>query len=186
MDDIRNPSAPPNKSRKYAQPEHERRFLLAGPPAGEIVATTVITDNYLLGTRLRLRRAVETAGGATTTVYKFTQKVPAPDGGPGLTTNLYLTLAEYETLAALPARQLCKTRHRIPPFVVDVFEPPLHGLTLAEAEFSSGEELQALVSPPFAVAEVTRDIRFSGGRLVTTTRAELLLALASFDIHLAE
>jgi len=183
VDDLRNPSAPA-KSNKYARPERERRFLLAGLPSGApIVRTAVITDHYLLGTRVRLRRSVETADGSTTTVYKLTQKVPASDGGPGLITTLYLTPIEYETLGVLPARQLRKTRHSIPPFGIDVFDAPLHGLTTAEIEFTSDAAMQALVPPPFAIAEVTRDVRFTGGRLVTTTHDELLRTLASFGIH---
>jgi hypothetical protein len=42
---------------KYARVERERRFLLAKPPApSTVTATRVITDRYLVGTRLRLRR----------------------------------------------------------------------------------------------------------------------------------
>jgi len=38
--------------------ERERRFLLARPPELSAVTTTrVITDRYVVGTRLRLRRA---------------------------------------------------------------------------------------------------------------------------------
>jgi CYTH domain-containing protein len=184
MDDIVNPSAALDKSRKYALRERERRFLLAGvPDDAPIVRTARITDNYLLGTRLRLRQSVETAAGVTTTVYKLTQKVPAPEGRPGLITTIYLTQTEYDALAVVPARQLCKMRYGIPPFGVDVFDPPLHGLTMAEAEFASEEALQAFVPPAFAVAEVTSDIRFTGGCLVTITRDELLRELASFGIH---
>jgi CYTH domain-containing protein len=184
MNDLVNPNAPRDKSRQYALPERERRFLLAGLPGGEpIVRTARITDNYLLATRLRIRRWVETADGATTTVFKLTQKVPAPDGGPGLITTFYLNQTEYEVLAALPARQLHKTRYSIPPFSIDVFDPPLHGLTMAEAEFASDEALRAFVPPSFAIAEVTADIRFTGGCLATTTRDDLLRALASVGIH---
>jgi CYTH domain-containing protein len=187
MADLVNPSAPPDKSTKYALPERERRFLLARFPDGEpIVRTTHITDNYLVGTRLRIRRFVETANDVTTTVYKLTQKVPAPDGGPGLITTFYLTEAEYDALAAIPAPQLRKTRHSIPPFGIDVFEPPLHGLTMAEVEFPSEEAMRVFALPAFAIAEVTHDIRFTGGRLVVSTRNELLRALAGFGIYPTE
>jgi CYTH domain-containing protein len=178
-----NPSAPADKSRKYALPERERRFLLARLPAGRtIVRTAQITDNYLLGTRLRIRHVVETADGSTTMLYKLTQKVPAADDGPGLITTIYLSQAEYDALVTLPARQLRKTRYSMPPLGVDVFDPPLHGLVVAEAEFPSDATLHAFVPPPFAVAEVTRDPRFAGGSLVTTERNELLRVLASFGI----
>lgn len=176
-----NPSAPAAKSEKYARPERERRFLLAGlPPGAPIVRTARLVDHYLVGTRLRLRRAVETSGDATLTFHKLTQKIPAPDGGPGLITTIYLSRAEYEMLAALPARTLSKTRHSVPPFGVDVFAAALDGLTLAEVEFDSDEAEHAFVPPSFALAEVTHDVRFTGGRLVETTQAELRAALATF------
>jgi CYTH domain-containing protein len=177
-----NPSAPPGKSEKYARREHERRFLLAAPPLpASIAATTLIIDRYIEGTRLRLRAAVA-AGG---TAYKLTQKVPSPGGGPGLLTTVYLDAAEHAVFAALPARVLRKTRHHLPPLVVDVFEPPLHGLVLAEAEFDSEAEVRAFPAPPAALAEVTRDSRFGGGRLAATTRGELVEVLAGFGLDIA-
>src|SRR5262249_24129431 len=168
---------------KYAIPERERRFLLARIPDAPVVWIKRITDRYLPGTRLRIRQSVETLGDATTIIYKFTQKVPAPDDTPGLITTLYLTRAEYDALAAIPGRQLIKTRYSMPPLAVDVFDPPLHGLVLAEAEFASEETLQVFTPPSVAVAEVTRDVRFTGGVLAATTRDELLEALATFGIH---
>ncbi len=184
MDDVLNPSAPVDKSRKYALPERERRFLLAGLPEDRpVLRTTQITDYYVPGTRLRIRRSVESANGVTNTVYKLTQKVPAADGRPGLITTIYLSRAEYEVFAAIPAQQLRKTRYSMPPFGVDVFAPPLNGLTMAEVELASDEAMRAFAPPSFAVAEVTADVRFTGGRLVTTTRDELLRTLASFGVY---
>jgi hypothetical protein len=53
-------------------------------------------------------------------------------------------------------------------------------LILAEAEFESDEEMQAFPVPSFAVAEVTRDVRFTGGRLVRSTHQDLAALLAQF------
>ena len=178
-----NPSAPRDKQTKYARPEWERRFLLAGPLPGTPVKSAEITDRYLLGTRLRLRRTVETAAGETRTFYKLTQKIPAPDGGPGLITTVYLDAAEYERLSSLPAAVLRKTRLSIPPLGVDVFAPPLAGLYLAEAEFDSAAELQAFAVPICAVAEVTHDPRFTGGRFAAMTAEELAALLSAFGIR---
>ena len=179
-----NPSAPVDKSRKYALPERERRFLLAEFPADQPIARTVrITDSYFVGTRLRLRQMAQVGDGSVSVVFKLTQKVPAADGGPGLITTIYLSEAEYKAFTSLPAQLLRKTRYSVPPLGIDVFEPPLNGLTLAEAEFGSDEAQQAFVPPPFVVAEVTRDVRFTGGRLATTSRDELLGTLASFGIY---
>ncbi len=63
---------------KYARVERERRFLLAGPPsAPAVTASRRITDHYLPGTRLRLRRVGHLDSGACE--FKLTQKVPAAD-----------------------------------------------------------------------------------------------------------
>ena len=66
-----NSWAPAGKLTKYARPERERRFLLSAVPPGEVVRRAAITDRYLPGTRLRLRRTVETTAGGTTVVHKF-------------------------------------------------------------------------------------------------------------------
>lgn len=70
---LTNPSAPTGQYQKYAKPERERRYLLPGLPAGEVVSIATITDRYFIGTRLRLRLMVEARGEATRTYYKLTQ-----------------------------------------------------------------------------------------------------------------
>lgn len=169
---------------KYARVERERRFLLEGPPApSSVTVTRVITDRYLVGTRLRLRRAERPdAGGCE---LKLTQKVPAdrPGAVQGLITKTYLSPAEYDLLASLPAAVLTKTRFSVPPLGVDVFGGPLQGLVLAEAEFTSDEEALAFVPPTECVVEVTDDARFTGGRLVGTSQQELMTWLAEYGIR---
>ena len=140
---------------KYARIERERRFLLAGLPDGERpAAARKIIDHYLAGTTLRLR-CVRQPGGDQ---HKLTQKIPAPQPGPvqGLITNIYLSEAEYNQLtAALPGRRLAKTRYSIPPLGIDVFDPPLHGLVTAEAEFGTDAEMLAFQPPGYVHAEIT-------------------------------
>jgi CYTH domain-containing protein len=194
--DIRNPYAPPGKERKYARRELERRFLLAGTPDGEVGRATAITDRYLLGTRLRLRKMVEVEDGREQAVYKLTQKVPAPDGGPGLVTTFYLRADEHECLAAVPAQVLEKTRLRMDParskradpseiaapLQIDVFSPPRVGLFLAEIEFEAEGAMRDFTPPPWCIAEVTHDPRFAGGRLASTTAGELSALLGAFGL----
>jgi CYTH domain-containing protein len=167
---------------KYALIERERRFLLAAPPAGEEPAVTrKIVDHYLAGTTLRLRWVRGPDGDQ----YKFTQKIPAPQPGPvqGLITNIYLSEAEYRQLAAaLPGHRLAKTRYTIPPLVIDIFDPPLHGLVTAEAEFSTDAEMLAFQPPGYIHAEITGDPRFTGGRLAVTPREDLISWLAQYEI----
>jgi len=175
----------PIREGKYARIERERRFLLAEPPtAGAVTESRRIIDRYLPGTRLRLRRVDGPDSGAQQ--FKFTQKVPAGQPGHvrGLITNTYLSVAEYELLAALPANLLCKTRLSVPPLAIDVFEPPLHGLVLAEAEFTTDEAAQSFPLPPAATAEVTGDNRFTGGSLAQARRRDLLAWLGEYGIKL--
>lgn len=177
-----NPSAPPGKSQCYARPERERRFLLAGPPAGAAASTKHISDRYLLGTRLRLRQIRETHDACTSTYYKLTQKVPAPDGGPGLLSTTYLSEQEYALLATLPAAVLHKTRYSIPPFGVDAYAGPLQGLFIAEAEFDDDAAMNAFSPPSWIVTEVTLDSRFTGGHFSTMRAGDLAELLAEFGL----
>jgi len=181
-----NNAAPEDKELKYANHERERRFLLAALPAEPVVRTVTITDRYITGTRIRLRRAVEVIDGGEDVVYKLTQKVPHPDGGPGLITTIYLTAEEYRVFERLPGTPLRKIRHSVPPFGVDVFEGELAGLILAEAEFSDDETLADFTPPPMVVAEVTQDERFSGGHLINAGQAGIAVALAEYGIAMTE
>lgn len=75
-----------------------------------------------------------------------------------------------------------KKRLSVPPFGVDVFEPPLHCLVLAEVEFSD-EEAGAFVPSPECLAEVADGARFTGGKLVRASRSEVLAWLADYGIR---
>ena len=176
----------PVREGKYARIERERRFLLAGPPPLMAVTGRRITDRYLPGTRLRLRRIDNLPSGDRE--FKITQKIPASRPGyvQGLITNTYLSAAEYDLLATLPAAVLSKTRLSVPPLGIDVFEPPLHGLIMADVEFSTDREAESFLPPPEAVAEVTDDSRFTGGSLVSARRHDLLAWLAEYGIELQQ
>jgi CYTH domain-containing protein len=177
-----HPDAPAGKATKYARVERERRFLLRDAPEETPTRRVLIEDRYLRGTRLRLRRSTN-LDDPDDVIYKLTQKVPAADGTPGLITNTYLSRAEYETLAAIPADTIRKTRASIPPLGVDRFEGALRGLVLAEAEFDD-EVSQAAFEPPLEVAaEVTADPRFTGGALALMTAAGLAELLRGFGIR---
>ena len=169
---------------KYARIERERRFLLDRLPTPLNAARIRrIADRYIAGTALRLREQCEDGGPI---VYKLTQKVPARASGAqqGFITNIYLTKDEFCVLAQLPARQLRKTRYSVPPFGIDVFEDTLAGLVLAEAEFDSAAAADALTLPPFVLAEVTNDDRFTGGRLVGASRQDIRTWLLEYGVRL--
>ena len=151
---------------KYARIERERRFLVDALPTIEPSADKRITDLYLDGTRLRLRLSVATDG---TAIRKLTQKIPAPAGGvpgaQGWITNTYLSEEEYDRFATLPGRWLRKRRLSIGELGVDVFDGPLAGLILAEAEFADDASMLAFVPPAWCGREVTADPAFTGGEL---------------------
>ena len=170
-------------SPKYERVERERRFLLRELPEGFDVRAdhTQITDNYVTGTRLRLRKARRVSTNEWT--LKLTQKhAPAPpDFSRTLITSIYLDEYEYEVFSVFEGNELRKNRypyeHGGRKYSVDVFLGALHGLILLETEFDTDEEMDAFAPPPFAFAEVTRDELFTGARLVELTaediRAEL-------------
>ena len=170
---------------KYAQIERERRFLLARFPSADVVRVRHITDRYIDGTRLRLREQTDDGGPA---IFKLTQKVPARENGAqqGLITNIYLIQDEFRLLAQLPGKTLRKVRYSVPPFGVDLFEGALQGLRLAEAEFDSPSEADALVVPDFILHEVTDDERFTGGRLVCASRRSIENWLAEYGMTLCD
>ena len=171
------------KLRKYARVERERRFLLRGLPPGLRVNDphTQIFDNYITGTRLRLRKIRVPERREWT--WKLTQKfAPDPaDFSRTVITNLYLSQYEYEVFSVFEGNELRKNRypyeHEGRKFSIDIFLGALHGLVLAETEFETDEEMLALPVPPFAAFEVTNDELFTGGSLVYQTvedvRAEL-------------
>lgn len=156
---------------KYARVERERRYLLADLPEG-LTRTSPhlqITDNYLTGTRLRLRKVRDPQTNKW--VVKFTQKF-APcreDLSRTLITNTYLNPSEYEVLSVFEANEIRKNRYYFEfagrTFSVDMFIGDLLGLVLAEVTFETDEELDKFVRPPFALAEVTNNEAFTGGRL---------------------
>ena len=156
---------------KYGRIERERRFFLHEVPPLPFDRKYHVVDRYLVGTRLRLRRMEDSSG---TIAYKLARKLPPHAPGAGIMGNLYLDRAEYELLHALPAGEIRKHLQYAGTWRIDIFEGPLEGLLLAEAEVETDAELAAL-KPPFSfIAEVTEKRFFSGGSLAACTRQDLL------------
>ncbi|HXD32410.1 MAG TPA: hypothetical protein VN643_14915 [Pyrinomonadaceae bacterium] len=167
-----NTIEPPSK---YAVVERERRYLLKDLPEGlERTSPHVqITDNYISGTRLRLRKTRDPRTNKW--VVKFTQKyAPDPaDLSRTLITNSYLNPAEYEVLSIFEANEIRKNRYVFDfegrKFGVDMFLGDLLGLVLAEVSFDSDDEVENFPVPTFALADVTNNETFSGGKLCHLT-----------------
>lgn len=164
---------------KYAHVERERRFLLEDLPEGLTRADhhLQITDNYITNTRLRIRKVREPRTNRWT--VKFTQKF-APDESDlsrTLITNIYLNAAEAEVLSVFEANEIRKNRYKFDyqghTLGIDMFLGDLFGLVLAELSFADDEEMRKFVMPPFALADVTNNPLFTGGRLCELTFADL-------------
>jgi len=160
---------------KYARIERERRYLLPDLPEGLTRADhhLQITDNYITGTRLRIRKVRDPKTNKW--IVKFTQKfAPNPnDLSRTVITNTYLNAIEAETLAIFAANEIRKNRYPFEfenrQFSIDMFLGDLFGLVLAEVSFENDEDLDSFKTPPFALADVTNNEIFSGGRLSQLT-----------------
>src|SRR5687768_14189098 len=156
---------------RYARVERERRYLLQDLPEGLTRADphVQITDNYITGTRLRIRKVRDPRTNKW--VVKFTQKfAPNPsDYSRTIITNTYLNAQETESLSMFDANEIRKNRYKFQyegrEFAVDMFLGDLFGLVLAEVGFETDNELDNFPEPAFAIADVTNHELFTGGRL---------------------
>lgn len=170
---------------KYARVERERRYLLRDLPEGMTRADPhlQITDNYMTGSRLRLRKVREPRTNKWT--VKFTQKfAPNPDDlSRTIITNTYLNALEAEVLSSIfNSNEIRKNRYSFEfasrNFSIDMFLGDLFGLVLAETSFETDEDLDAFPAPPFALADVTNEPLFSGGRLCELTFSDVRAEIA--------
>ncbi len=156
---------------EYVSVERERRWLCREVPRQQVFRTEAITDLYVTGTRLRLREARPTDGGAS--MLRLSRKADV-DLHTRLITSIYLTEVVFALLtSALSGVQIRKLRHRLRglpgvAMLVDEFQDGLAGLVVAEAEFGSPDMLGTFPMPDFAVREVTHDLRFTGGCLAVS------------------
>ena len=164
---------------KYARIERERRYVLQDLPPGltRVDPHIQITDNYITGTRLRLRKVRDPRTNKWT--VKFTQKyaLNPTDLSRTVITNTYLNALEADTLSVFEGNEIRKNRYQFEfdgkTFGVDMFLGDLFGLVLAEISFDSDEEMKAFPQPQFVIAEVTNNELFSGGKLSQLTFAEI-------------
>ena len=169
---------------RYARVERERRYLLRDLPEGMTRADPhlQITDNYITGTRLRIRKVREPRSNKWT--VKFTQKfAPDPnDLSRTIITNTYLNATEAEVFAIYNTNEIRKNRYPFEfegrKFSIDMFIGDLFGLVLAEVSFETDEELDNFPKPPFALVDVTNEPLFTGGRLCDLTFSDVRAEIA--------
>ena len=174
---------------KYARVERERRYLLRDLPEGitRVDPHLQITDNYMTGSRLRLRKVREPRTNKWTA--KLTQKfAPDPhDLSRTIITNTYLNALEAETFSTLfNSNEIRKNRYHFEfegrQFSADMFLGDLFGLVLAEVSFETDEELANFPIPAFAIADVTNEPLFSGGRLCELTFSDVRAEVAKLGL----
>ena len=164
---------------KYALVERERRYLLPDLPEGLSRADhhLQITDNYITGTQLRIRKVRDPKTNKW--VVKFTKKFAPNENDLSRTmiTNLYLNATEAETLSIFEANEIRKNRYYFDfearRYSIDMFIGDLFGLVLAETSFETDEELDNFEMPPFALADVTNNKTFAGGKLSELTYSDV-------------
>ena len=153
----------------------ERRYLLRDLPEPLTRASehVQITDNYITGTRLRLRRIRVPA--TKERIWMFTQTGAPSQNDLSLIaeTDIYLSAYEYEVLSVFEGNEIRRNRypfeHEGRAFEIDVYLGALWGLVLARTSFATIEEMKDFSPPSFALADVTNDETFTGRRLVELT-----------------
>lgn len=143
---------------KYAGLEIERRWTVDPARMPDMVALPFrrITDLYLRGSRLRLRRE-----DGERAVFKLCKKYgPVTDGVEPIT-NVYLSEEEYLALSGLPGDRSVKRRYRTHGGALDVYERPPDEVVF-EVEFATREEARAYTPPDFVGEEITGSAERSG------------------------
>ena len=168
-----------NTMDKTNRTEMHRSFLVEGLPEPLTRASAHIQlfDNYIAGTRLRLRsvRDPETAGWTRILQQRF----PAAEGNLSCVkfAEIYLNDAEYAHFQIFEGTEIRKNRyfHEFDQrtFAFDVFLGKLWGLNIARVEFETESDLERFEPPAFAVMEITSDPFFLGEILVERTFDEV-------------
>lgn len=169
---------------KTIQTEYQRIFLVEGlpEPLTRASAHIQIFDNYVDGTRLRLRAVRDPETKEWTRILQ--QRIPLDHEAEGSlkVAEIYLNDAEYAHLRQFEGTEIRKNRYfhdvdgRMTAF--DVYLGPLWGLTTAVVTFHSPVEQRIFEPPPIAIFEVTGDAFFRGENLVHRTFAEVQTEVA--------
>lgn len=152
----------------YTKPEIERRWLVQQSEVwdAQVTREREIEDRYIEGTRLRLRKVVETG---LEPVYKLGKKYESPRSGSHDVVSTYLSAPEYQLLATLPARVARKRRRSVHGGALDVYDASQFNLQIFEVEFASKDEADSYVPPRGVGKEITHDPQYSGHALAIAT-----------------
>lgn len=152
--------SPPQNHPKYSMLEIERRWRVDLKRVNlEGVAYRTLTDLYIQGTRLRLRKEE-----GSKSVYKLCKKYGKVSEQSEPITNFYLSEPEYRLLARLPGNWVSKQRYRLEGGSLDVY-PNAQRLAFFEKEFTSEEAAKAYIPPAFVGEEVTGEAEQTGAAI---------------------
>jgi CYTH domain-containing protein len=174
---------------KTAPAEYQRLFLIERlpEPLTPASAHVQIFDNYIEGTRLRLRLVRDPSSRAWTRILQ--QKFPIDSNEPGVSklAEIYLNEQEYEMFEQFEGREVRKNRyfHEFDrqQFTFDVHLGDLWGLNTARVDFQAAVEMQKFEPPPFAVFEITSDPFFRGENLVGRSFKDVRVRVAEIGAN---
>lgn len=160
---------------KTAHTELHRLFLIERLPEPLTPASAhlQIFDNYLEGTRLRLRSIRDPYTNSWIKVLQQRFPIDEEHGTVSKLAEIYLNETEYAAFERFEGREIRKNRyfHEIDNREVafDVFLGPLWGLNTARVDFVAVDEMLDYRPPRIFVLEVSNEKAFDGASLVTKT-----------------
>ena len=174
---------------KTNRTEFRRVFLLEAlpEPLTRASAHIQIFDNYITGTRMRIRSVRDPQTSVWTRILQ--QRFPAAEKQLSAlkVAEIYLNDEEHARLQHLEGEEVRKNRYfhefdgRM--FAFDVYLGPLWGVNTARVEFESPDELERFEPPPWFFLEVTSDQFFLGENLVTKRFEDVRQHVASSVDH---
>src|SRR6478672_1670433 len=168
---------------KTALTQFRRLFLIERlpEPLEPKSAHLQIFDNYIDGTRLRLRLIRDPRSRDWTRILQQ-HTFHNVDLSDTKVAEIHLNESEYSNFEQFEGREIRKNRyfHEFGQvnFVFDVYLGDLWGLNSALIEFESKDSMQKFDPPPFAVFEVTNDPFFLGKSLVGKTFEDIRTRVA--------
>jgi CYTH domain-containing protein len=172
---------------KTNRTEFRRVFLLEAlpEPLTRASAHIQIFDNYIDGTRLRIRSVRDPQTSGWTRILQQRFAAVAGELSALKVAEIYLNDEEHARLQHLEGEEIRKNRYfhefdgRM--FAFDVYLGPLWGVNTARVEFESAEELERFEPPPWILLDVTNDEFFLGDNLVKVKFDDVREHLGSFS-----
>lgn len=171
---------------KTAQTELHRLFLIEKLPEPLTPASShlQIFDNYITGTRIRLRQIRDPYMKSWTRVLQQRFPFDETHGTVSKIAEMYLNDSEYAAFERFEGREIRKNRyfHEIDRASVafDIFLGPLWGLNTARVDFETAEAMESYLPSPIFIFEVSNDPFFAGESLVEKKFEDVQAEVATY------